>query len=565
MKTLYSSLLSLLRHKPLRAFLIAACLAACTPSELPKDPPVNNEDTSVMDTPVDTADVNDTPTYIGPIAEEDAFTAVRNMKVGWNLGNTLDSHDANGTDGDDWRKWETYWGQSVTRPELMHMMKAAGFDAIRVPVTWGIHMDADGKVYPSWMNRVREVVDYVLDAGMYCILNVHHDTGAGDGVWLIADPDVYQQQKARYEGLWRQIAEEFKGYGEKLLFESYNEMLDSSRSWCFASSNIGYDQTEAMEAYQAINSYAQSFVNVVRSTGGNNAVRNLVVNTYGACSGGGTWNTHLKDPLIHMALPEDSVDNHLIFQIHSYISVKHIPSTKAEIDDMFQALNTHLVAKGAPVIIGEWGTYNDNDENDYLVRRENCLEFADYFVRNAKEMGFGTFFWMGISDGHARTVPVFSQPDLAETIVKAYHGEAFSGVYPTMDDYEFDYLVTYNQLWSELTIAPTGLSSDIYSYVRLTLDKEPEAGRLQVKLYGYDAKEDYPGIKIGKITNIPLANSNIGKVCERMTLQYMSEIVPYSVKITDVTLIRKDGTEEKSSVSSFWGCSVDLEARKKVR
>jgi hypothetical protein len=415
------------------------------------------------------------------------------------------------------------------------------------------------------MNRVREVVDYVLDAGMYCILNVHHDTGAGDGVWLIADPDVYQQQKARYEGLWRQIAEEFKGYGEKLLFESYNEMLDSSRSWCFASHNIGYDQTEAMEAYQAINSYAQSFVNVVRSTGGNNAVRNLVVNTYGACSGGGTWNTHLKDPLIYMALPEDSVDNHLIFQIHSYIGVKHIPSTKAEIDDMFQALNTHLVSKGAPVIIGEWGTYNDNDENDYLVRRENCLEFADYFVRNAKEMGFGTFFWMGISDGHARTVPVFSQPDLAETIVKAYHGEAFSGVYPTMDDYEFDYVVTYNQLWSELTIAPTGLSSDIYSYVRLTLDKEPDAGRLQVKLYGYGAKEDYPGIKIGKITNIPLANSNIGKVCERMTLQYMSEIVPYSVKITDVTLVRKDGTEEKSSVSSFWGCSVDLEARKKVR
>ena len=70
---------------------------------------------------------------------------------------------------------------------------------------------------------------------------------------------------------------------------------------------------------------------------------------------------------------------------------------------------------------------------------------------------------------------------------------------------------------------------------------------------------------VGKVTQIPLTNSKIGKVCQRMTLQYMSEIVPYSLKVTDVTLVRKDGTEEKSPVSSFWGCSVDLEAEKKVR
>ena len=116
---------------------------------------------------------------------ETAAEAVANMGVGWNLGNTLDAWDSGKGREGDWLFWETYWGQARTTPELMRMMKEAGFGAIRIPVTWGIHMDADNKVYDSWMNRVREIVDYVLDAGMYCIVNIHHDTGADDDVWLL--------------------------------------------------------------------------------------------------------------------------------------------------------------------------------------------------------------------------------------------------------------------------------------------------------------------------------------------------------------------------------------------
>ena len=167
---------------------------------------------------------------------ETAYQAVRNMKVGWNLGNTLDAH--NGSRMTDVVQSETTWGQPVTKPELMQMMKEAGFGAIRVPVTWYPHMDNNNKVDAAWMKRVHEVVDYVLDAGMYCILNIHHDTGAdGDGhtSWLKADETVYAQQKGRFESLWRQIAEEFRDYDQRLLFESYNEMLDTYNSWCFAS------------------------------------------------------------------------------------------------------------------------------------------------------------------------------------------------------------------------------------------------------------------------------------------------------------------------------------------
>ena len=148
---------------------------------------------------------------------ETSYEAIANMGVGWNLGNTLESLWAGDTDGRDWKKWETGWGQAVTRPELMIMMRDAGFGAIRVPVSWGVHMDASDKVYDEWMNRVNEVVDYVLDAGLYCIINIHHDTGADEELaWLVASPAGYSAARERYESLWKQIAERFRDYDSSL-------------------------------------------------------------------------------------------------------------------------------------------------------------------------------------------------------------------------------------------------------------------------------------------------------------------------------------------------------------
>lgn len=176
---------------------------------------------------------------------ESAKDAVKNMGLGWNLGNTLDASKTAGKDISSASYWgqqdknsEIYWGQAVTKPELFKMMKEAGFGAIRVPVTWYNHMDKDGNVDKEWMKRVHEVVDYVIDNGLYCIINVHHDTGADSNEhasWLKADEKSYNAVKDRYEGLWKQIATEFKDYGKELLFESYNEMLDTYSSWCFAS------------------------------------------------------------------------------------------------------------------------------------------------------------------------------------------------------------------------------------------------------------------------------------------------------------------------------------------
>lgn len=392
---------------------------------------------------------------------ESGTEAVTNMRVGWNLGNTLDSNsgDVNNMWIEAWSDrspsaYETAWGQPVTKPELMTLFKEAGFNAIRVPVTWWPHMEATfnsvkwdnaaqklttwdkanddigTKIQEAWMKRVHEVVDYVISQGMYCILNVHHDTGDGNTAWIKASENDYAQQRDRFEAVWRQIAEEFKDYDEHLLFEGYNEMLDPYGSWCFASfaTSSNYDANVATSAYNAINSFAQSFVDVVRSTGGNNSQRNLIVNTYGACSGSGTWSNHLKDPLTKMKLPTDKVSNHIIFEVHTYLDVKNLSNAKSEVNQMINDVKNNLVSKGAPVIFGEWGTSTDKGYENY---RSNMLAFARYFVEQTKANNMGTFYWMGLSDGEHRSVPEFNQADLKDAIIKGYYGEeGYSGITP---------------------------------------------------------------------------------------------------------------------------------------
>ncbi len=365
---------------------------------------------------------------------EKASDAVSNMRIGWNLGNTLDSNS--GDLENMWiEKWsqrqtsdyETAWGQPITKPELFKMFKDAGFNAIRVPVTWYPHMEAkfdDGltwdpakdpigtEIQAEWMKRVHEIVDYVISQDMYCILNIHHDTGAASTCWLVASEKDYDEQKERFEAVWTQIAEEFKDYDGRLLFEGYNEMLDPYDSWCFASfgTSSNYNATVAESAYNAINSYAQSFVNAVRATGGNNAERNLIVSTYGACCGEGNWNSHLLDPLKQMKLPEDSVEDHIIFEVHSYPYIANgLASAKSSVNEIMKGLKTHLESKGAPVIIGEWGT---SDGKDYDNRKTVVLDFARYFVEQAKVNGYATFYWMGLYDGDHSSVPEFNHMDL---------------------------------------------------------------------------------------------------------------------------------------------------------
>ena len=160
---------------------------------------------------------------------ETAQIAVTQMKIGWNLGNALDSHGA-WLSGDDPYVYEPAWEKPTTTQALLDAVKAAGFEAVRVPVTFYQHLEADGTIKEAWLTRLTEVVDAVLAADMYCIINIHHDTGATATAWVQADLDVYEKNKTQFEAIWRQLAEHFRDYNARLLFEGYNEILEIGRA-----------------------------------------------------------------------------------------------------------------------------------------------------------------------------------------------------------------------------------------------------------------------------------------------------------------------------------------------
>ena len=489
---------------------------------------------------------------------EDATTAVKNMGLGWNLGNTLEANSQTVTDVTNDGYWgqqglesETCWGQFFTKPELLKMIKDAGFGAIRVPVTWYNHMDKDGNVDVAWMKRVHEIVDYVINQGLYCIINVHHDTGADSDSfksWIKADETNYNTNKTRYEKLWKQIAEEFKNYGQLLLFESYNEMLDIQNTWNYPKNST---------AYSAINKYAESFVTTVRTTGGNNAQRNLIVNTYCAGNGYGTWTN--TGPLTNLNIPTGE-SNHIAFEVHAYPSIingsanKDIATINSETDGLIKTLKDNLASKGAPVIIGEWGTSNvdSKDNNDYDKRRELMFQFAKYFIQKCKENNIATFYWMGLTDGASRLFPAFNQADLAKCMLQAYHGDNYNPTLPQRSDYNNSCIsctVNYEKQWAEFNLAQGSFTVNDYIRLVLELDNAPASGLLQVKIYG--TTETTKDITAAT-SNISIT-ANMGTIT-RITLQCKQN--SGTVRIKNIWLKKKSGELVPSDPSIYWGCTM---------
>lgn len=318
---------------------------------------------------------------------ETAETAVANMKCGWNLGNSLDCYGTwIGQYATSITGWETAWGNPVIREELIHAVKEAGFNAIRVPVTWRDHIDSEGVVDTVWMNHVVQIVNLVLNENLYCIINVHHDNGGDDDAWLVADKAKFNGGMAkRYENLWKQIAETFKDYDNKLLFSGLNETLDASHNWAGST----------QEAYGVVNNLNQLFVNTVRATGGNNAFRNLIVQTYGASSAASQVNGFTK--------PKDNIDNHLIAEVHIYdpsdfcTGKDTIWDSKDEsaLTTIFNRLNTNIIQKyGMPLIVGEFGS-QDHTENSTssAMLQEQRANYARFFFSSARKYGITCFWW----------------------------------------------------------------------------------------------------------------------------------------------------------------------------
>jgi len=316
----------------------------------------------------------------------DAAELVEAITVGWNLGNTLDSNV--GTSPVSIRnnspaRQETHWGNVITTEELILLVRDAGFNAIRVPVTWFSMVDEDLNIRQDWLDRVHEVVDYAYDNGLIVILNTHHD----ETMWSLFDPGMTDSQRV-VETMWQQIASEFESYGQRLVFEGLNEprTVGSEHEWSGGTA----------EERANLNILNQVFVDTVRATGGNNSSRFLISSPYAASA--------TEAAVSGFALPTDPAGpGKQIVSIHMYAPYEFaltmggeavadwsatgagISGPDAIVDGLDRAYDT-FVAHGVPVIFGEMGAINRNNTDARVA-------WASFYVEQARERGMRTFWW----------------------------------------------------------------------------------------------------------------------------------------------------------------------------
>lgn len=339
---------------------------------------------------------------------------VSSMTIGWNLGDTLDScqadrdgdgiineHVSEGEEPD-----ETLWGNPMATQELFNALYDSGVNAVRIPVTWRDHIDDEGNISEKWLDRVQEVVDYAYDLEMYVIINVHHD-GGGDpqfGAWICNAADDYDSVLARYKNLWSQIADRFRDYDEHLIFESMNE--------------VGFDSLSAPKAYDILNSLNQEFVDLIRSSDGKNPTRHLLIAGY--------WTDIQKTCNALYKIPEDPA-NRCIVSVHYYtpwdFCTTNIKSTwgtdpeQKEMERLIGMMKTNFTDKGIPVIVGEYAASGDDFNS--------CVFFCEKLVKLCHDYGIAAFLWDNGNGQFDRSTNSWRSEQMHSALQRAVSGEDY--------------------------------------------------------------------------------------------------------------------------------------------
>lgn len=315
------------------------------------------------------------------IPQNEGMEFVKNLKIGWNLGNTLEST----TKTTKTVNSEMSWGNPKTTDEMIEMVQKAGFNTIRVPTSWSNHLEEGTfTVKQAWMDRVKEVVDYAYNRGMYVILNIHHDISKD---YYYPSYETLENSKNYSNTIWKQICEVFKDYDEHLIFESINEPRQTNTDhewWLDVNSDI------AKECIDCIMQINQEFVNTVRASGGNNGTRWLMTPSYDA--------SYLYVVCDQFELPNDP-QNRTMVSIHAYEPYNFaLSDNKAESNfnkdahggtliTMFDQIYEKFTSKGIPVVMGEFGC-RDKDGNT-----EARVVHAGYYVALARAVGISCLWW----------------------------------------------------------------------------------------------------------------------------------------------------------------------------
>lgn len=321
--------------------------------------------------------------------ESSALQIASNIKIGFNIGNTLEA-----TGG----KSETWWGNPKITREFVAFVKQAGFSAIRLPVSWDQYANpATAEIDPNWLNRVKEVVQYCVDNNLYVIVNIHWDGG-----WLENNvvPAQQVQNNAKQKAYWEQIATRLAEFDEHVLFASANE-----------------PNVETAEQMAVLRSYHQTFIDAVRATGGKNAHRVLIVQ--------GPSTDIDKTNRLWTQMPSDTASHKLMVEIHYYSPWNYTGMTKDEswgnqffywgkgfhsttdtahnptwgeeetVDQQFKLMKTQFVDKGIPVVMGEFGTgvRKNLTGEDLQLHLDSRAYYFNYITKQAIANGLLPFYW----------------------------------------------------------------------------------------------------------------------------------------------------------------------------
>ncbi len=333
-------------------------------------------------------------------APASAIELTRLMGNGTNLGNTMEACNSGaqyGNTSDDPHFYETLWGQPVTTPEMLRALKAAGFDSIRIPVAWMTNATRLGKgvgdytISEAYLDRVAEIVDDALDAGLIVIVNDHWD-GGWYGMFGSENPETRALAMEAYRGMWAQIAARFADYDWRVVFEGANEEIgarfdENAPLYCTDSTDSYL--TEA-QRYALANEVNQAFVDTVRAAGGNNADRFLLIPGYG---------TNIeKTCSSRFVMPGDTAQGRLLISVHCYSPWSYCgegssrdTATRWGTVGNFKALESELkmmtkfTAQGYGVVIGEYGVLPASDgrmKDNAVAYHRFFLDLCDYYDYN---------------------------------------------------------------------------------------------------------------------------------------------------------------------------------------
>lgn len=333
-----------------------------------------------------------------------AFQMLHNMGIGINLGNTMESV---GT----WinpskvSNFETAWGSPIITKEMIRGMHTAGFESIRVPVAWSNMMSKDGKytINQAYFERVDEIIGWALEEDMYVILNDHYDGG-----WWgqFGSAKFNEEAWKHYEAIWTQVADHYKDYSNHLIFESANEELGSRLNDALdAQGNANDNGTKGTltvdQCYDTTNAINQKFVDIVRTSGGNNDKRFLLIAGY---------DTNISDTCdSRFQMPKDTIADHLMISVHCYSPATYCTADdpnnswgytdtwgtetdKKALQSELRQMKLSFSDKGIPVIIGEYGVA-DVKVNGVDTRKENRNLYFEEVCKYAIDAGMCPVLW----------------------------------------------------------------------------------------------------------------------------------------------------------------------------